>query len=250
MIFQAHRGVSSENPENTMPSFTAAVEQGYKVIELDVAVTRDLKFVLLHDRTINRTGRYSDGGLISDVIRIGDITYGEALEYDFGIWFSQEFKGTKLPLLEDVLRFARQNAVKLKIDNVYQTFTSDEKKAFFELLAPYEDIACLTCSDVGELKSAAKVFDRMYFHYDGLVKPELLEELATVLPKERLTVWLPHENPNTSWVTVEFANERLSRLVKSHASLGVWILTSEDQLAEAECLGADIIETNGQLKPR
>jgi len=68
MIFQAHRGVSTENPENTMPAFVAAVQQGYKIIELDVEVTKDLQFVLLHDSTINRTARHENGDLIADTV--------------------------------------------------------------------------------------------------------------------------------------------------------------------------------------
>jgi len=41
MNFQAHRGVSTEYPENTMPAFIAAVEQGYTYIETDPLVTKD-----------------------------------------------------------------------------------------------------------------------------------------------------------------------------------------------------------------
>lgn len=250
MIFQAHKGVSSENPENTMPAFIAAVQQGYKIIELDVAVTKDLKFVLLHDSTINRTARHENGEIITDAVKISDITYYEALKYDFGIWFSKKFKGTKIPLFEDVLKFVERSGIKVKIDNKYQNFSSEQRNAFFEMLKPYSNSASLTCSSVEEIKSALSFFPEMYFHYDGAVTAENLERLSSFLPKQRLTVWLPHKNPSTSWVNVEFANEKLSSLVKRYASLGVWILSKDGQLVEAEKLGADIIETNGQLKPK
>ena len=32
MIFQAHKGVSTEFPENTMPAYIAAIGQGYQII--------------------------------------------------------------------------------------------------------------------------------------------------------------------------------------------------------------------------
>lgn len=249
MIFQAHKGVSTEYPENTMPAFIAAMQQGYKIIELDVSVTKDMKFVLLHDSTVNRTGRHKNGDLITDPVKIGDITYEEALQYDFGIRFSSEFKGTKLPLFEDVLRFAQQNQIKLKIDNKHQRFTAEQKDAFFELLKHFTDVACLTCSNVQEIENAHRVFPQMYFHYDGAVTVEALEQLRSFLPKDKLTVWLPHKNPNTAWVKTDFANESLAALVKQYASLGIWILSDQAQLAEAKKLGADVIETNGQLKP-
>ena len=61
MNFQAHRGVSTEYPENTMPAFIAAVEQGYTYIETDPLVTKDNVCVLMHDKTLNRTCRNDDG---------------------------------------------------------------------------------------------------------------------------------------------------------------------------------------------
>ena len=95
--FQAHKGVSTENPENTMPAFKASIEQGYNIIELDVSVMKDMKFVLLHDSTINRTARNYDGTEISEQIEIGKITYAEALNYDFGIAVSEKFRSTCRP---------------------------------------------------------------------------------------------------------------------------------------------------------
>lgn len=250
MIFQAHKGVSTEYPENTMPAFAAAVQQGYRIIELDVSVTKDLQFVLHHDKTINRTGRCKNGEPIAATTKLAELTYEETLEYDFGIWFSPECKGTVLPLFQDVLQFARQSGVKLKIDNKFQRFTPAQKAAFFELLKPYEDTACLTCFDVEEIKNAHRLFPHMHFHYDGAVTVEILEQLRSFLPKEQLTVWLPHQNPSTAWVKIAFADAHLAALVKQYARLGIWILSEQSQLAEAEKLGADIIETNGQLKPK
>ena len=61
LLYQAHKGVSSENPENTMPAFEAAVRQGYNIIELDVSITKDQQFVILHDKTINKTARHPKG---------------------------------------------------------------------------------------------------------------------------------------------------------------------------------------------
>lgn len=249
MIFQAHKGVSTENPENTMPAFVAALQQGYEIIELDVSVTKDLQFVLLHDSTVNRTARQENGDPIADTIQIGDITYREALKYDFGIWFSEAFKGTKIPLFEDVLRFAKRNGIKLKIDNKYQRFTCEQRKAFFAMLKSYADTACLTCSNTEELKSAHDTFPEMHFHYDGAVSADILEQLRAFLPKDQLTVWLPHKNPGTAWVKIAFADAQLAALVKQYARLGIWILSTADQLEDARMLGADIIETNGQLKP-
>ena len=92
---QAHRGVSGENPENTMPAFQAAIDQGYPYIELDVKVTKDLQCVVLHDNTINRTARRFDGSIVGAALPVAELSYEELQEYDFGIGYHIKFKGLK-----------------------------------------------------------------------------------------------------------------------------------------------------------
>lgn len=250
MKFQAHKGVSTENPENTMPSFVAAIEQGYDIIELDVGVTKDLKFVLLHDKEINRTARNKDGSALVDKVAISDITYEQALEYDYGLWFSEEFRGTDIALFEDVLRLAKEKGIGLKIDNKYQDYTEEEKLLFFELLKPYQTVASLTCNQIEELNRAIEVLPEMSFHYDGAVTREKLATLSQILPKERLTVWLPYQNRFTSWFKGDFVTNELADLVKEYAALGIWLISEREELDAAERLGAVIVETNGHLKPQ
>ncbi len=250
MIFQAHKGVSTENPENTMPALVAAKEQGYGIIELDVGITKDKKFVLLHDKSINRTARDANGQSLCDTVSLADLTYEETLGYDFGIWFSKKFKGTNIPLFSDVLDFAKRESVFLKIDNKYQKFSEEDKKIFFELLKPYGAVASLTCKDLEALKEAADTFPNMHLHYDGAVSDEILESIGKIISKERVTVWLPLKNDMTSWVKTAYATPELAEAVKKHARLGIWIISTKDELLTAEALGAEVVETNGQLKPQ
>ena len=63
--------------------------------------------VLLHDSTINRTARNSDGTSISQTININDITYEQALNYDFGIWKGSAYAETKIPKLKEFLTLCR-----------------------------------------------------------------------------------------------------------------------------------------------
>lgn len=245
---QAHRGVSTEAPENTLPAIELAAHQAYSIAEVDVSVTKDGKFVLLHDETINRTARLK-GAAPGEPLRISDITYEEALAYDFGSWFSKKYEGTPIPLFDDVLEYAREAGIKLKIDNKYQRFARAEKEALYALLAQYDDIAALTCSTTEALREALAVLPNMDYHYDGPISPEILEELASLLPRERLTVWAPLQNEHTGWVKVAFADEALAQLIKKYARLGIWILSEKEELVKAEELGADVVETTGKLKP-
>ena len=51
----AHRGASAYAPENTIPAFRLAMEQGADGIELDVQLSKDGKLVVIHDEWVDRT---------------------------------------------------------------------------------------------------------------------------------------------------------------------------------------------------
>ena len=106
-----HRGYSYEAPENTMPAFQMAAQRGFRYIETDVKYTADGIPVLLHDESINRTARNHDGSYIVPEINISNLTYSEALNYDYGIWLNEKYKGTKIPTFEEFISFCKKNDI-------------------------------------------------------------------------------------------------------------------------------------------
>lgn len=95
LCITAHRGASSEAPENTIAAIALAVEEGADYVEIDVRRTADGVPVLLHDEALFRTTR-----VLGD---IGEVTYAEIAEYDAGSSFSEQFSGERLPALQEVL---------------------------------------------------------------------------------------------------------------------------------------------------
>lgn len=91
----AHRGYSSEFPENTLASFEGAFDIGADYIELDVQMTKDGQIVVFHDGSLKRTTG-AEGG-------IADYTYEELLSLDAGSWFDPSFAGEKIPTLDQAL---------------------------------------------------------------------------------------------------------------------------------------------------
>jgi len=91
----AHRGYKAKYPENTMAAFKAAMAFGSPMIELDITLSRDRKIVVIHDETLDRTTNGSG--------EVRKHTFTELRSLDAGSWFSPEFKGEKLPSLEEVL---------------------------------------------------------------------------------------------------------------------------------------------------
>lgn len=103
-----HRGYNTVAPENTLPAYQLSKKNGFDMVETDVSFTSDNVAVLLHDDTINRTARNSDGTEISETISINSITYAEALTYDFGIWKGSAYTGTKIPTFEQFISLCRK----------------------------------------------------------------------------------------------------------------------------------------------
>lgn len=91
----SHRGAVRKAPQNTLSAFRASMEMQIDGVETDVHLTKDGRVVLCHNTDIDAT---SDGkGFINEM------TYEELLQYDFGGWFGEEFKGEPIPELGDFL---------------------------------------------------------------------------------------------------------------------------------------------------
>lgn len=94
----AHRGASYYCPENTMPAFNKAFEMGADLIELDITLSKDKIPVVFHDTKLDiKTDVNGD---------VRSFTLKELKKIDAGSWFGNEFIGTTIPTLEEVLQWA------------------------------------------------------------------------------------------------------------------------------------------------
>ena len=93
-MFFAHRGACAYAPENTIPAFLLALEQGAIAIELDVKLTGDGEVVVLHDQTVNRT---SNGK--------GDLrnySFSQLKRLNANSGFEDQYPKTQIPTLAEV----------------------------------------------------------------------------------------------------------------------------------------------------
>ena len=247
---QAHRGVSTDAPNNTMPAFELAVEQGYDIIELDPKFTKDNVCVLIHNRTINATAT-KDGKAPEVDMFVKDMTLEELYGYDFGESFAPEFKGTKIPTMEEVLEFCERTGMPIKIDNVIETFPEEQQNMLFELIRGHKKAPVgVTGAHIDFLERVARAIPGVTIHYDGPVDEESLVALdALVDSKEKLYIWQRLDTPRTAWCKVPPVDPALSERIKAHGYLGVWILGTGEEMEKALAVGADIVETNGEIKP-
>ena len=91
----AHRGFSSQAPENTLAAVRAAIEVGADMVEIDVTLTADVHVVVVHDETLDRTSNGNGEVLL--------FSLSEIRELDAGSWFSPAFAGERIPTLDAVL---------------------------------------------------------------------------------------------------------------------------------------------------
>lgn len=96
----AHRGASAYAPENTMPAFVLAAEQGAEMAELDVQRTADGAIVVFHDDTTERWN-----GMPKPV---AEHTLAELQAVDI--------QGARVPTLAEVCAFARERGMQLNVE--------------------------------------------------------------------------------------------------------------------------------------
>lgn len=91
----AHRGLSSEAPENTMAAFRLARQYGIPGIELDVHMSADGAVVVMHDETTDRVAPGSS-------LAIGQSSVTALRKLDIGSWKGHQWKGERIPVLAEL----------------------------------------------------------------------------------------------------------------------------------------------------
>lgn len=113
-----HRGARARRPENTIPAFIYAIEQGVDALELDVAVTRDDVPVACHDPLINPAICAGP----KPGIPIRALTLAELQEYDCGAKRNPAFEtqepapGARIPTLDEVFGLSRGTSVQFNVE--------------------------------------------------------------------------------------------------------------------------------------
>ena len=148
----AHRGASADYPENSMSAIKGATELGADWIEIDVQQTKDGQIIVMHDTNLKRT--------TGNDVNIWNVTYEQLQDMEIGSWFSTEFAGEPIPLLSEVLEFAKENHVRLNIELKPTGHEEDFEKSVIDLIREYglED-QCVVTSQVYEVLQNVKKYD-------------------------------------------------------------------------------------------
>ena len=110
---EGHRGARGHAPENTLPSFAAAVEAGVDWIELDLGVSRDRELIVAHDFFLSPAiHTWKDGRKIMPMATpLHSLSREELRGLDCGAKLDPKFPqqvaspGAAMPSLADLVRF-------------------------------------------------------------------------------------------------------------------------------------------------
>ena len=101
----SHRGANLDAPQNTIPAFERSLEIGVDGFETDIHLSSDGVPVICHNYTIDETSNGKG--------EVKSMTFDELRGYDFGSWFGEKFKGTKLPSVEEFLTLCEKADIEI-----------------------------------------------------------------------------------------------------------------------------------------
>lgn len=104
----AHRGAGKIAPENTLAAMRVGAQNGFRMMEYDVKLSRDAVPVLLHDDDLDRTSNGQG--------RASRLTLAELSALDFGAWHSSAYAGEPIPTLSSIAAFTLANQVHSNIE--------------------------------------------------------------------------------------------------------------------------------------
>lgn len=96
----AHRGAHNGIPENSLAAYQKAIDLGCDFVEIDVRTTKDGKFVSVHNSTIDEYVAGKKG-------KVSDFTLAELRSMDIGSRVGPQWKGTKIPTFEEILKLCK-----------------------------------------------------------------------------------------------------------------------------------------------
>jgi glycerophosphoryl diester phosphodiesterase len=226
-----HRGAEALAPENTMAAFGAGLKAGADMLELDAQLTADGRVIVFHDFTLGRK--------TPDPRWVRDVTWDEICQLDVGSWFDPQYADQRVPLLEEVLAWAKGRAplcIDLKTGFVFKHRLEEKVVELVERHRMVDEVVIIA-------------WDQFALRRVKALNPEIaigvalcgrfvdLIPLACSLEVNWLSLWWEHSSA-----------EEIAQAQK--AGLAVNLVMFLPDYAEAVRMGVDIVEARdpGQAK--
>jgi glycerophosphoryl diester phosphodiesterase len=231
----AHRGAKHARPENTLCAFDQGLVEGADGIEMDIRLTRDGVPVIFHDHTLRKLGYPRQ--------RLSELTLAELRSFDFGGWFSPEYRGEPIPTLQQVLeRYGSRTELCLELKTARDAATNAE------LVRQTVDLvqASGASERVQILCFDAHLLELAHARAPGL--RYVLNALAaiTALPAARRMPWLDAIDVDIRWLTPAAG----IKMRAGDRGLMSYTCNTEAHLRAARAAGVHAVITNYPARAR
>lgn len=225
----AHRGLSGIERENTCPAFVAAGNRSYFGIETDVHVTRDGKFVIIHDETTTRVS------LGTSNLNVEECSFDEIK----GLVFPDLDGGTSrrdimIPLLEDYIRICKKYDKKcvLELKNRFKKEDTERLVQEIAALGYLENVIFISfCYDNCAILRSILPDATIQF----LTGEMMNDGVLALLQANRLDLDINYHCINGEWI------ERLHAL---GIKVNVWTCDGKNDAENLVSMGVDFITSN------
>lgn len=220
----AHRGASAFYPENTMSAFIGAKKLNADWIELDVQQTKDGKIIVMHDSNFKRIAGVDKS--------IWELSYDEIKNLDVGSFFDSKFNGERIQLLEDVIKFAKENNIKLNIELKLTGHEVNLEKKVVDIVNSFDfkDKCIIASQNYKSLEIVKKYDDRMTTVYViGHLQGDILSY-----------TYADHYSLESSNIT----SDLVDKIHKEGKKIYAWTLNKEEIISKMIELNVDNIITD------
>ena len=220
MLRIGHRGACGYAPENTLLSFSIALQLHVDMIELDVHVCRSGEIVVIHDSKVDRTTNGT--GYVTER------TLDELRTMDAG-------KGEKIPTLQEVLDLINK---KMKV-NIELKGTGTAKPVF-QLLEKYirefgwtYDVFLISSFNQNELQEFRRIDQRFNIGVLGMDFSTSLAEFAEKINAYSINIYM-------NSITKELVDDARRKNMK----VFVWTVNGTEDIKRIKSMGVDGIISN------
>ena len=225
-MIMAHRGFSAAAPENTIPAFRMCIENDFSAAELDVQMLKDGTIIVLHDDNLKRTTGINKN--------VWEVTYDEIRDLDNGRFFSEEFEGTTIPTLDEVIKLAASGKQKLYLNIEIKRNGHDEgiTQKVVDIIEEnnYLDNCDITSQDYQTLEEVREINPYVLTAYTSVIG---IGDIETLDAADIISI-------QQTFATYQ----NIERIHSAGKHVFVWTVNEQDTMEELVNLNVDAILTN------
>ena len=231
-MIMAHRGYSELCPENTLPAFKECVDQDFQAAELDVQMLADGTIIVQHDDNFKRTTGYDKN--------VWEATYDEIKDLDNGSFFDEEFRGTKIPTLDEVIKLAKTSKDVLFLNIEIKRTGHDDGivQKVIDIIDEndFYSYCDITSQDYATLEEVREIDPNVLTAYTSVIG---IGDIETLDAADIISI-------NETFATYE----NIERIHHAGKYVFVWTVNEEDTMQQLVSQNVDAILTNNPERCR